>query len=254
MIPPPTTIVLKRAPTRSCCTARRAASARARGRRRRGRSRSRGPAGRSARTCRRRLDVDAARQPLREQLVHRLVPVRQVRHRRRDLRVREEADLALHERVQFTFSPHASHMSPGGGTAAARPRRAGPARRRRPPPPRAPRELPRRVDGLVGGDLDVDLLRTRASPATSQCGTGCSTQSRSWPRAAGSARPRSLRPTPRSGRCGEAAPARSRRARRRRSRRRPAAARPSDRRRSWPASSRACAASVSASSPCRNAK
>ena len=81
MIPPPTTIVLKRTDSivlygpsrcqRSCARATASASI------------SKPWPGRSFSTYvpLRRLDVDAARQPLREQLVHRLVPLRQVRAR-----------------------------------------------------------------------------------------------------------------------------------------------------------------------------
>ncbi len=58
------------------------------------------PGASSAGSGRRRRRRPSDRQPLGEQLVHRLVAVGQVRDRRRDLSVREEADLALHEGVQ----------------------------------------------------------------------------------------------------------------------------------------------------------
>ena len=137
---------------------RRARSARARGRRRRRRSRSHARARRAARY----LPAGVAtsmplRQPLREQLVHHLVAEGQVRDRRGDVRVREEADLALDEAVEVHVDPArlaerglaAEGEEPAGVVRALHDDIRGVGRQHA-------LELGRRVDGLVGGDPHLD--------------------------------------------------------------------------------------------------
>ena len=108
-------------------------------RRRRGRARSRGRARRPAGSGRpSSAGGGPEREPLGEQLVHDLVAERQVRDRRGDLRVRVEADLALHERVPVDAQAvRVAHERLLAEAVGARRRRGCPARSRRPPPSRA---------------------------------------------------------------------------------------------------------------------
>ncbi len=105
------------------------------------------------------------REPLGEQLVHHLVAERQVRDRRGDLRVRVEADLALHERVPV----HAQAVRLAEERLlleAVEPARVVAALhdhvRRLRREHRA--ELAGREHGLVGGDLRVDLAAHPREP------------------------------------------------------------------------------------------